>query len=263
VITHAIDCTIERRLLVNYRIEPGRVARLLPQPFRPQLKEGWAVGGVCLLRLGQLRVPRVPRALGTRTENVAHRFAVQWDDGDGTHVGVYVPRRDTDSRLAAWAGGKVFPGSYQRALFNVHEVGSALNVRAVSRDGQMYVDVTAREADHLESELFGTVDDALDFFRRGSLGYSPSSTGSNEGVRLESTRWEGHAVTVDQMRSSLFDDRDLFPVASCVLDSGIVMRNLPVRWVAGGKLSPVGVAGRDDKPRPWPPEAFVGASAPL
>jgi len=60
----SIDCTIERRLLINYRIDP-EVARLhIPSPFRPLLVSGWAVGGVCLIRLGGLRPAHLPTCPG-------------------------------------------------------------------------------------------------------------------------------------------------------------------------------------------------------
>ena len=39
--------------------------------------------------------------VGIRTENVAHRFAVEWDGDDCTQVGVFIPRRDTNSRITA------------------------------------------------------------------------------------------------------------------------------------------------------------------
>jgi len=118
-----VACTIERRLLVNYRIEPEFVARLLPRPFRPQLVSGLAVGGVCFIRLGGLRAGHLPRVPRLVSENAAHRFAVEWDDANGTQAGVYVPRRDTNSRITAAAGGKVFPGSYRLARFEVDEPG--------------------------------------------------------------------------------------------------------------------------------------------
>jgi len=58
VIIDRIDCTIERRLLVNYRIDPDVVAAQLPEPFQPQLHSGWAVGGVCFIRLASTRPHR-------------------------------------------------------------------------------------------------------------------------------------------------------------------------------------------------------------
>jgi hypothetical protein len=38
-----IQRVVEHRLLINYRVAPDVAARLLPQPFRPQLVRGWAV----------------------------------------------------------------------------------------------------------------------------------------------------------------------------------------------------------------------------
>jgi Uncharacterized conserved protein (COG2071) len=237
MLADSIDCTIERRLLVNYRIDPEVVMRLLPAPFRPQLASGWAVGGVCFIRLGGLRPTHFPSLLGSRTENAAHRFAVEWDDDRGTQVGVFVPRRDTSSRLTALAGDKLFPGAYHLARFSVDERASELRIGVESRDGTLALSVSSQEALSLGSELFGSLDEALNFFRRGSLGYSPSgSAGSLVGVRLVSEHWEGRPVSISHMASSMFDDNQAFPKGSCTLDSALVMRNLPVRWHNEGKL---------------------------
>jgi hypothetical protein len=235
VIDAAVDSVIERRLLVNYRIEPARVAALLPAPLRPQLQRGWAVGGLCLLRLGELRLPGMPRPFGLRTENAGYRFAVEWDDANGTNVGVFVERRDTSSHLTAFAGGRVFPGQHHLARFVVDEHDARLRIDVSSRHGEVGVAVVAHEADELGGELFACLDEALAFFRRGSLGWSPGS-GGLDGVRLEASRWEGRPVAIEQLSSSVFDDQVRFPGGSCVLDSAFVMRGLPARWVTEGRL---------------------------
>ena len=46
-----LEGLVERRLLVNYRVDPEVATRLLPSPFRLQLVNGWAVAGICLIRL--------------------------------------------------------------------------------------------------------------------------------------------------------------------------------------------------------------------
>jgi hypothetical protein len=51
---------IERRILVNYRIDPAIIAPMLPAPLRPQEVSGWAVAGICLIRLGKVRPSWVP-----------------------------------------------------------------------------------------------------------------------------------------------------------------------------------------------------------
>jgi hypothetical protein len=237
MLTDAVVCTIERRLLVNYRIDPEVVMRLLPPPFRPQLVSGWAVGGVCLIRLGGLRPSGFPSAVGMTTENVAHRFAVEWNDDVGTHAGVFIPRRDTGSRITALAGDRLFPGLHHLARFAVREQGAGLRIGVVSRDRSVGLSVTAHESTSLAGELFGTLEEAVAFFRRAPLGYSPSGTTERlVGVRLESERWEARPVTVEHVASSLFDDTSLFPQGSCTLDFGLVMRNLPARWRNEGPL---------------------------
>jgi len=237
MLTDTIECTIERRLLVNYRIDPEVVTRLLPAPFHPQLISGWAVGGVCFIRLGSLRPAHVPSALGLRTENVAHRFAVEWDDDRGTQVGVFVPRRDTNSRVTALAGDKLFPGAHQLARFKIQERASELRIGVDSRDGTLALSVSAHEAPSMGGELFGSLEEAVTFFRQGSLGFSATErTGSLVGLRLISESWKSRPVSVGRMISSMFDDTQVFPKGSCTLDSALVMRNLPVRWRNEGTL---------------------------
>ena len=235
----SIESTIERRLLVNYRIHPDRVAGLLPAPFRPQLISGWAVGGICLIRLSGIRPRGIPRALGLRTENLAHRFAVEWDDDQGTHAGVFIPRRDTSSRISELAGGRLFPGDHQRARFLVSESGPLVEIRAVSADDSMRVSVLATETAELRSALFASTGEAIEFFRLGSHGFSPSRpAGCLAGVRLEADSWAARPMDIQRLESSFFGDQSLFPAGSCVLDSGLIMRNLRGTWIADGRLTP-------------------------
>jgi hypothetical protein len=192
---------------------------------------------VCFIRLGELRPNHFPSTVGITTENVAHRFAVKWDDDAGTQVGVFIPRRDTNSRVTALAGDRIFPGSHGLARFEVDERGPKLHLGVQGHDGSLDLSVTAHESAEIEGALFGSLGQAIEFFRRGSLGYSPS--GASEcltGVRLQSQSWEARPVTIDEMRSSLFDDPATFPKGSCALDFGLVMRNLKARWISEGAL---------------------------
>ena len=109
---------IARRLLVNYRVEPQTLEWLLPAPFRPKLVAGFAVAGICLIRLEQMRPEFLPSFVGVASENAAHRIAVEWTDADGSvREGVYIPRRDTSSRLNTLVGGRLFPCMHHHADF--------------------------------------------------------------------------------------------------------------------------------------------------
>ena len=71
---------IERRVLVNYRVDADLLASRLPAPFRPKLVDGMGMIGICLIRMSAVRPRFVPVWLGLRSENAAHRVAVEWDE---------------------------------------------------------------------------------------------------------------------------------------------------------------------------------------
>src|SRR5262245_7991984 len=96
---------IDRRILVNFRVDPDVLAPQLPPPFRPKLVGGAGMVGICLIRLRRARPAFLPAWLGFTSENAAHRAAVEWPTPDGLRAGVYIRRRDTDSRLNALVGG--------------------------------------------------------------------------------------------------------------------------------------------------------------
>ncbi|MFJ9342138.1 DUF2071 domain-containing protein [Streptomyces sp. NPDC101733] len=227
-----LAAVIERRLLVNYRVDPDAAARLLPGALRPQLVRGHAVAGICLLRLGGVRPTWAPEPLGLRSENAAHRIAVEWDGPDGVEAGVYIPRRDTASRVNAWAGGRVFPGEHGMADFEVAETPDRVRVALATRDGDTRVDVTVEVADELRgSELFADLGEASRFFRDGSRGYSPHRSGGRlDGMELGTDAWQVEAGRVTAAASSYFDDPDRFPPGAATLDCALLMRNVPVTW---------------------------------
>jgi hypothetical protein len=172
------------------------------------------------------------------TENVAHRFAVEWDEDGVTRSGVYVPRRDSSSGVSALAGGRLFPGSHLRATIRVRETERELAISVRNHKQPMSIKVSASDAASLGSSLFATTDEAIQFFRRGSQGYSPSLSGSClEGVQLQCERWEATPVVINEIYSSFFEDPKSFEPGSVVVDCGLIMRNLPARWRATGDLS--------------------------
>jgi Uncharacterized conserved protein (COG2071) len=223
---------IERRLLVNYRTDPDVTARLLPAPLRPQLVNGWAVAGICLIRLGRLRPRYVPAAMGLRSENAAHRIAVEWDTDAGPRRGVYIPRRDSGALTNALIGGRLFPGEHHRARFDVRETESDLRVAFAADDSTARVDAHVRTARELPaSELFADLGEASEFFRQGCDGYSATRDGRRlEGLRLRATRWSVEPVEVIAARSTFFDDRSRFPAGTAAVDGALLMRDVPVVW---------------------------------
>ena len=226
--------TVERRLLVNYRVAPDIIASMLPAPFRPQLAGGAAVAGICLIRLGDLRPAGLPAAVGIRTENAAHRIAVEWDAAGGgpARTGVFIPSRHTASRPTAWFGGRLFPGMHRYARFSVHETGRDLRVAFIADNGSDNVDVALSVADRWPgSALFADLAEASEFFRVGAAGYSVTRDPHRlDGLELRTTSWQVEAGTVSRAASSFFDDPRVFPPGTAQLDTALIMRDVPVTW---------------------------------
>lgn len=239
-----VESVVGWRLLVNYRVDAEVAARLLPAPFRPQLVDGWAVAGICAMRLDASRPAPAPAFLGRRSLNAAHRIAVEWDSPEGTTTGVYVPRRDTASVLNSVVGGRLFPGEYHRARFSVEETPEHLRVAFVSTDATTSVDVAVDPVGDLgPSVLFAGVEDASAFFEAGSVGYSAvGGCDRLDGMELRTDAWHVEPVRVTAARSSFFDDPIAFPPGSAVLDCALVMRDIPVTWHALDPLEPDGGA---------------------
>jgi hypothetical protein len=232
--TSTINATIERRILVNYRVDPAALARTLPKPFRPALVGDSGVAGICLIRLGGVRPPGLPAAVGITTENAAHRVAVEWDTPDGPVTGVYIPRRDTSSRLSALLGGRLFPGWQHRARFRVDEGDGSYRVEVSSYDGNVHIGVAAhRSASVMPGSVFGTVAQASGFFRCAPLGYAATRRrGVFDGVALRAEGWAIQPLHLDDVRSSFFEDPARFADGTATPDSAFLMTDLDASWRA-------------------------------
>jgi hypothetical protein len=229
---------IDRRILVNFRVDPDVARAVIPRPFRPNLSLGVAVGGICLIRLADLRPKGLPARIGVTTENAAHRFAVEFDGPEGVSHGVYIPRRDTASLLTLLGGGRAFPGEHHRAHFDVHEAPGSYDVALRSRDSKTRVAVHAREANELPaSSVFPSLSAASEFFRRDPVGYSATRTpGRYEAMELDVEQWAIDPLAVAHVASSYFHDPHLFPPGSVEFDCALSMRPTPAQWISHPQL---------------------------
>jgi hypothetical protein len=234
---------IERRILVNYRVDPAVLADLVPAPFRPKLVNGMGMAGICLIRLAQLRPGTLPSPaglVGIASENAAHRIAVEWDEpgmfGEPAErrEGVYIPRRDTSSWPTILVGGRLFPGVHHHARFRVAESASTYRVQLDSDDGTTHLLIEAHRVPDLPAtSIFSSTDEASAFFARGSVGYSPATrSGAFDGLELRTLRWQVEPLAVTHVESSFFADRALFPTDSAAFDSALLMRHIAHEWHA-------------------------------
>lgn len=223
---------IDRRILANFRIDPETMANVLPAPFRPKLVHGFGIGGICLIRLKAIRPRFLPIPWGIGSENAAHRFAVEWEVDGEWKEGVYIPRRDTNSRLNTWAGGTLFPGIHHHATFSVEESDDRYSVTMRSDDDRASVHVSGRVVDEIpDSSVFSSVAEVSEFFERGSLGYSETNTqGEYDGLELRCQNWHVQPLEIERVESSFFQDETRFPPGTIEFDNALLMRGIQHEW---------------------------------
>ena len=159
---------IDRRILINYRCDPAALAAFLPHPFRPKVINGWGMTGICLIRLKAVRPKGLPAFLGITSENGAHRIAVEWEEGGQLQSGVYIPRRDTNSRLNALAGGRVFPGIHHLTRFNVTEKAGNYAISFAGDDGTSLAIHAAKTTQWPDGSVFHNLESASCFFENAT-----------------------------------------------------------------------------------------------
>lgn len=230
---------IRRRILVNFRANPEAVRRQLPSCFRPKLHNGYAVAGICLIRLENIRPKSAPEFIGLSSENAAHRIAVRWNDENGAErEGVFIPRRDTNSLTNHLLGGRIFPGEHNRASFAVEQSDTEIKFSMKSLDEKVVVDFQGEISQNLpEASIFSNLAEASSFFETGSLGYSVTKNQNRlDGLTLETKQWRVEAFDLSRVYSSYFADEEIFPAQSAEFDHALIMRNIEHEWHGAPQL---------------------------
>lgn len=223
-IIRTVHARLRRRLLISYRVDPGVAASLLPTGFRPQIIDGAALAGVCVLGLESIRLPGMPGRAGLRSENAAHRIAVEWDGEHGVETGVFIFERHSSAWHPVLWGGRLFPGVHRRARFRIEESADRYALTMAAGTHSLTADVEV--GGEWSSSFFSSVDDASDFYRSGRVGWSLGRDGSSaEAVTLTAEGWNVEGARLHGLRSSFFDG---LPEGTAVFDSVVVMRDLPV-----------------------------------
>jgi hypothetical protein len=208
--------------------------RNLPEEFTPKVVNEYAIGGICQVSLSGMRAKGMPSIVGTGSHNAAHRIAVNSSQGEG----VYVTRRDTNSWLNTMSGGKLFPGVYSKADFEVSSAGDCYSVRIVNKEKKLIMYIVAEVVSDLpEGSVFGSTEEVSEFFKTGNIGWSSREKSNQfDAIELQTVEWRMEPLKVKECSSAYFSDTSKFPEGSVEFDSAMIMRNLKHSWVSRDNL---------------------------
>lgn len=228
----SISGIIDRRILVNYKLAPEVAVKLISSPLTPTIVNGFAIVGVCLIRLKGIRPRFLPETLGVGSENAAYRFAVNWKEGEKNRNGVYIPMRCTSSKLNAFAGGRLFPGEHRLVKFQSCDNQNEYKIKI--EDKEFGLCIEAEKADKFNDQsVFESLECASEFFKGGNIGFSETSSGNYlDGIKLDCKNWKMESLNVKSISSAYFDDYQRFPKGSIQFDNALLMRNIEHSWTS-------------------------------
>lgn len=220
--------TIRRRLLVNAVVDPAEAAAHLPAGLRPHVTELGTVVGCCLLEIERIRPANLPAAAGITLRAAAHRISVDWDDGSGTpSVGVYVPLRHTDSRLAVALGGRWFPGVHRRASIDISDTPTELRWLVGSIDGPDRFGIRVAASLPRAQPQSVVCDPVGGTCVGATVGLSPDHDGVLEGARMALDHRFAQEVTIADLDSTFIAGFSTAAPAPAYL-----MRDVDVTWIS-------------------------------
>ena len=195
---------VERRLLVNYRVELDVLDTVLTDPLRGREvgDTGKGVGSVCITRVEDTRPGFLPESLGVTVEMATHRVYARVEDG-GDHC-VYVPWRGVSSRFHALVLSSLLPTDFDSADFLTEDRDGARQVR-VDWDSDV-AGVVFRDTDRDtvdDDSVFYSVESASTFLCEAGVEYA--MTGDvYTGVETCPDRTDLKPVEISDERSSYF-----------------------------------------------------------
>jgi hypothetical protein len=227
---------IDRRVLVNFTVDPEIIQRIIPSAFRPKIYKGKAIVGICLIRLKDIRPKGLPSFIGISSENGAHRIAIEWTEKEEVKEAVFIPRRDTSSFLNTILGGRIFPGRHFYAKFDVKEKDDNYHIAFKSSDGTT-ISIDGKKTDKLnEHSIFENLENASNFFEAGAIGYSPNGD-KYDGLKLKTFNWKVEPLEVTSVSSSFFENEAVFPKGSVKFDNALLMTQVKHEWCSVGQKS--------------------------
>ncbi len=216
-------------LLVNFRVDPDRLARALPAPLVPALEAGHAWLSVVIAQLRHMRPVGVPAPLGVSYNQVVYRAVVQC----GPHRGVHFLRSDADSTLMTGLGNLMSFFRFHRADISIAAGRDAIEVAVTSPDGSGDLAVRAELSAATARLPVGSVLPGLAGAKRTLVelftAYTADSGGRVAAVDIDRNDWN-IAVVPSNGSFRFMSAGPVFGPGDAELDSIFVVDDLRYRW---------------------------------
>lgn len=224
-----VSGTITDRLLVTYRADARRLARLVPAPLVLDTFEGRGFVSVCAVEIVDMRIASSPRALWFDNRELLYRISVRLR-GQPTFLTL---RSDVSSRALALLGRYFSHYRPRHAEVTLTRESERLALRCKSGDGAGDGQVSAdlSQAPRVHSSLFADAEAASAFL----LGMSFSVDVVDARVRVQPithSPWQPRAVELREARFTFLDRLADTLGTSFVYDGTLAVHDVSQVWAA-------------------------------
>jgi hypothetical protein len=81
------------------------------------------------------------------------------------------------------------------------------------------------------NSIFDSLQEASEFFEKGSLGYSPNKSKTNlDGIKLQIDNWQVEPLQITSVESSFYNNQTIFPKGTIEFDHALIMQNIEHEW---------------------------------
>ncbi|UVS67788.1 hypothetical protein [Nitrososphaera viennensis] len=174
----SVSSRLVERYLFNFRVAPDIVASRIPVDWlKPRVVNGWGVVSFCILKLEHVTLKPLPSLLGFNTTSCAYRCSVIDTSGERPEPSVYIPGRSTDLAIVSRLGPAVFSGAMPVIRTGIAHTPDSVDITASYLDGRNMFSAKVRPEvpEKLDSQLFGSFDELVDFIKGGVSSYTPST----------------------------------------------------------------------------------------
>lgn len=231
---------IDRKVIVQYRVDPDVLALQLPEPYRPRLIRGVGVAGVCVFRVRGFHHRLLPTILQNVSENIVYRVGVEWTEDQKLCAGVYTLRQETSSLLKSTLERRT---SWGTRLFHAHirvdDHEGTYRIAACSRDAQFRLLIQAQlQREFTAHSVFRSAEDAAEFLERqfeASVNPDdsrPTVLGTRHATGLDeyNVGWHVEPLAIQQLVTEFFDDTARFPAGAIQFDCAVVASSVQPAW---------------------------------
>jgi hypothetical protein len=168
------------RFIFNFRLSPNALGEKLPVPWLvPQVISGWSVVSFCILKIQRLTVRPIPSAFGLETICCAYRCGVIDTSIGPSSPSVYIVGRNTDSSLVTLMAPRVFESAMPRIQATMGHRPGYREISVRFGDGRRLFSARVFPSgmtDKIDSKVFGSLREFVDFIKHGVSSYAKSTT---------------------------------------------------------------------------------------